>query len=232
MRRRVPGLDGGAAGLFTPEDWRLEPPRALAKLRRAMQAAGVQFVDAQVVGFKPGSVRLGDGGVHGADVLVLSPGADPCDLAPELAALSPIKGQILRYPHIRSDGEQPVIRCQGGYAVAARDGLAVGATMEPGLAARGVDPGLIAPMARWAAELFPDVRGASFVADSGIRAATPDGLPLVGPSAAAGVFVAVGARRNGWLLAPLVARMIAAYLADRDPGPFAGVLEARRFSPA
>ena len=64
-----------------------------------------------------------------------------------------------------------------------------------------------------------------------MRAATPDGLPLVGPSARAGVWLATGARRNGWLLAPLVARMLAAYLSDRDPGPYAGLLAPRRFAP-
>jgi glycine oxidase len=53
----------------------------------------------------------------------------------------------------------------------------------------------------------------------GVRASTPDGLPLVGWSATPGVMLAVGARRNGWLLAPLVADLVAAYLKGDNPGP-------------
>ncbi|HYE45155.1 MAG TPA: FAD-dependent oxidoreductase, partial [Caulobacter sp.] len=65
---------------------------------------------------------------------------------------------------------------------------------------------------------------------TGIRGATPDGLPLVGPSVRPGVWLAMGARRNGWLLAPLVAAMTRAYLAGEDPGPWAPHLDARRFT--
>jgi glycine oxidase len=39
----------------------------------------------------------------------------------------------------------------------------------------------------------------------------------------------VGARRNGWLFAPLVADMVAAYLNGDNPGPDAAVMDARRF---
>ncbi|HWU14145.1 MAG TPA: D-amino-acid oxidase, partial [Caulobacter sp.] len=49
-------------------------------------------------------------------------------------------------------------------------------------------------------------------------------------SAAPGVMLAVGARRNGWLLAPLVADLVAAYLKGDHPGPDAASLDARRFS--
>jgi glycine oxidase len=64
---------------------------------------------------------------------------------------------------------------------------------------------------------------------AGVRAATPDGLPLVGPSAAPGVLLAVGARRNGWLLAPLVAKVVAAYVTGRDTGRYAAQFDPRRF---
>jgi glycine oxidase len=62
-----------------------------------------------------------------------------------------------------------------------------------------------------------------------VRVTTPDGLPLVGWSRSPGVILAVGARRNGWLLAPLVANMVAAYVTDDNPGPDAAAMDARRF---
>jgi glycine oxidase len=233
LHRRVPGLASGVgAGLFTSEDWRLEPGAALSALGRAALDAGVEIVAQSVLAFEPGVARLGGGQTAAADLLVLATGADRGDLAPELAMLTSIKGQILRYAGTRAEDERPVLRCDGGYAVPARDGLRVGATMEAGLADRLVTPAATGSLGRLSAELFPALGGATFSAQAGVRAATPDGLPLVGPSAREGVFLATGARRNGWLLAPLVARMLAAYLADRDPGPYAGLLAARRFAPS
>jgi glycine oxidase len=42
-------------------------------------------------------------------------------------------------------------------------------------------------------------------------------LPLVGASHTPGVVLAVGARRNGWLLAPLIAAAVARCAAGADP---------------
>jgi glycine oxidase len=41
----------------------------------------------------------------------------------------------------------------------------------------------------------------------------------------------VGARRNGWLLAPLVAEMVTACVTGRDPGPYAARFDPARFEP-
>jgi glycine oxidase len=65
---------------------------------------------------------------------------------------------------------------------------------------------------------------------AGVRAATPDGLALVGRSAAPRVILATGARRNGWLLAPLIASAVAACVLGRDPGALAARLDPARFS--
>jgi glycine oxidase len=102
--------------------------------------------------------------------------------------------------------------------------------MEPGRSDRRIDEGAVAGLRRLAISLYPGLEGAEATAQAGVRAATPDGLPLVGPSNRAEVLLAVGVRRNGWLLAPLIADMIAAYLAGRDAGPFGAALDARRFA--
>ena len=101
--------------------------------------------------------------------------------------------------------------------------------MEPGLADTNVEPVALRPLVEAAGRLFPDLRGAAFLASAGVRAATPDGLPMVGASSEPGVLIAAGARRNGWLLAPLVARLIAACVTGGDPGPYAARLHPRRF---
>ena len=80
-----------------------------------------------------------------------------------------------------------------------------------------------------AAALFPGLADLEPQAFAGVRAATPDGLPLVGSYGAEGVMVARGARRNGWLFAPLIAETIADQLAGRPPSGAAAAFDPGRF---
>lgn len=198
--------------LLTPDDWRLSPRPALAALRAAATAEGVAFETAEA---PPGAP------------LVVATGAGGAGLAPELAHIEPIKGHILRLSGGPDTG--PVLRGDGVYICPDAQGAAVGATMERGLADRSIDPAMVERLRRAASDLLPELSGLDFRAETGVRAATPDGLPMVGPSTAPGVIVAAGARRNGWLLAPLVGQVVAAYLAGDDPGPYAARLDPRRF---
>jgi len=217
------------AALYAPQDWSLDPLMALAALRAAAVGAGAQIVSARVTGFEAGVARLSDGQTLAADALVLATGADATALAPELACLTPIKGHILRQPLSDRRTRGPVLRAAAGYVSATASGVHVGATMEAGRSDHTVDPAIVERLTRFGQRLYPPLEGARLEARTGVRAATPDGLPLVGPSAAPGVFIAAGMRRNGWLLAPLVADMIAAYLTGDNPGAFAARLNPRRF---
>ena len=203
-----------ASGVFTDEDWRLEPADALAVLRAEAEAAGVVFSTEAVHEPGPGQT------------LVLATGA-ASGPAPELALLAPIKGHILRLAGGPTSG--PTIRGEGVYVCPSRNGAAVGATMEPGAADRTIDAARAKALRDLADTVAPFLAGLPATAQAAVRAGTPDGLPLVGWSATPNVFLTVGARRNGWLLAPLVAQVAAAYLAGEDPGPHAAQLDARRF---
>jgi glycine oxidase len=229
--RRVPGLaEGFGPVVFTPEDWRLAPGPALAALQAAARDFGARIAGAAVTGFEAGRVALSTGETVDADVLVVATGAEGANLAPELAALSPIKGQVLRFPGAAVAPGTPVLRGEAGYLAGGVDGLCVGATMEPGRADRAIDPMVTERQRTLAVSLWPALSEAEAAPAAGVRAASPDGLPLVGPSARSGVLVAAGARRNGWLLAPLVASLVGAYAAGDDPGPCARAMDARRFS--
>jgi glycine oxidase len=214
----APGLSAAfAEGVMTREDWRLEPVAALAALRRAAAQAGVVF--------RPEPVS----GRGEADWLVAATGATP-GLAPELAYLSPIKGHILR---AQLDGVGRLsVRGEGAYAVPAAGGLAVGATMELGVADPKVDPSRAPALLAAGRDLFPALAGAPVTLAAGVRASTPDRLPMVGASLEPGVLVAAGARRNGWLLAPLVAQVITACVTGGDPGPYAARFDPQRFERA
>jgi glycine oxidase len=101
--------------------------------------------------------------------------------------------------------------------------------MEAGRSDTVVDPALLEPLAVKAGRLFPALAGKSYEGAAGVRMATPDGLPIAGPSREPKVLLASGARRNGWLVAPLVARTIVAHITGRDPGPHAARLDPARF---
>jgi glycine oxidase len=220
-----------ASGVFTPEDWMIDPEPALALIHARIEGLNGRIVEGRVVGFDDAQVRLASGVTLRADQMVVATGAEAAGLAPELRLLSPIKGQILHYLGSDPGRGGPIIRAEGSYAAPGRDGLKIGATMEAGLADRRIDPEAVARLHAFAVSLFPELEGAPFRALAGVRAASPDGLPLVGPSTEPGVMLAVGARRNGWLLAPLVAAMTAAYLAGDDPGPYARAFDPSRFGP-
>jgi glycine oxidase len=216
-RALAPGLsDTFRRALLTREDWRVEPVSALAALRRAAQAAGVRIRRTAVE-------EAADDGVL---VIATGAGRGLAAVAPELAGLSPIKGHIVRAA-VPAVGVS--VRGEGIYATPGDASLTIGATMEAGRDDTELDPAQVQALAAAGGELFPAVAQARRTAAAGVRAATPDGLPMVGWSGTAGVILAVGARRNGWLLAPLVAKMVAAYVMDRDPGPYAGRLAPGRF---
>ncbi|MDO8914135.1 MAG: FAD-dependent oxidoreductase [Phenylobacterium sp.] len=214
----APGLaPGWGHALLTREDWRIDAAAALVALRRAAQAAGVSFHPRAADGFEGGE-RL---------VIATGMGRDLGVIAPSLARLSPIKGHILR-----TDGpvyEGIVVRGEGAYITAAPGGLTLGATMQAGAGDLAVEADQVAGLLEAGARLFPSVRDAKVIAQTGVRAATPDSLPMVGRGRHHGVLLAVGARRNGWLLAPLVAQIITACVTEGDLGPYAARLDPRRF---
>jgi len=214
-RERSPWLTAEFGGVWTKEDWRLEPFLALAALHTATQDLGVVWRDAWVTDFAAGAATLSNGVRLAADALVIATGASTSliGVASELAALTPIKGHILAAPALVLGG--PVVRLEEAYICPAAGGALIGSTMEFGRADVGIDPAGVGRLRDLAAAAAPMFAGADLIARAGVRAATPDALPMVGESRTPGVWLAVGARRNGWLLAPLMARALVEGMAGR-----------------
>jgi glycine oxidase len=216
-------------GVYTPDDWRIDPSALLAALERALAAAGGRRVDAKLAVDGRGVWRV-DGASVEADSLVIAVGdgwGGFIDIAPSLKVLSPIKGQLVRIEGPPLDS--PVLRTRGGYLAPGAHGVVAGATMEAGRSDLTCDLGVAQTFVDLATRLVPGLAWADREARVGVRAATPDGLPLVGRSGRPDIRLAIGLRRNGWLLAPLVADMILADLAGEPPLPHAARLRADRF---
>ena len=227
----TPGLFAPAGAVLTPEDWTIEPSAVLAALRAALAAAGGQVRPAAVTAWRGGVAALADGDMAPADILVLATGFLAPGLGlppPELQRLQPIKGQIVS---LEADAPRggPVVRAEGIYVVPRASGPVAGATMEAGVRDLAIDLEASQRLKAAAAGLFPALARAAATGSAGVRASTPDGLPLVGESRVSGIRLAVGARRNGWLLAPLIAQITADQLAGGDGGDFAALFGPSRF---
>lgn len=225
------GRDG--EGVFTPDDWRVEAQAALALLSGL---SGLTRVDATVSGLSHEAgvwtATAADGVRWSAPFLILATGAaGPLDGLPEAVAdlihrIEPIRGQLTP---VRCAAPGRVLRGPGGYAAPSPEGALCGATMEAGVRDLIPDIGVAARQAAMGLVLI-GAAGQAGPPRVGIRGASPDGLPMAGPSGVEGLHLALAPRRNGWLLGPLVARVVADGIEDRAPLADAAVLSPLRFA--
>jgi glycine oxidase len=134
-------------------------------------------------------------------------------------AVRPVRGQLIRLTW-NSRPLSHVLWGKDCYVVPWQDGtVLVGATVEEvGFDERTTAAG-VRDLLDSVCELLPEAWSASFVeARAGLRPATSDGLPIVGRSTRVpGIVYATGHFRNGVLLAPLTAMIVAdLILEDRN----------------
>ena len=146
-------------------------------------------------------------------------------------AVRPVRGQLLRLGWPAAELSH-VLWGEECYMVPWEDGtVLVGATVEEvGFDERTTVAG-VRDLLDAAGTLVPAVRSAAFLeARAGLRPGTSDGLPIVGPAPGApGIVYAAGHYRNGILLAPLTAELVADYLVDDRRDPILDVLSPGRF---
>jgi glycine oxidase len=219
-------------------DHATDPRAVVTALAEAVHHAGVVSSTNVAVqrihfeGAKIAGVRLADGALVRAEQVVVAAGAWSGTIAglPPVP-LRPVKGQILRLRDPAGPGLLGrIVRFEGGYLVPRGDGRYVlGATMEERGFDTTVTAGGIYELLRDAGELVPGVH--ELIVEetaAGLRPATPDNAPLLGPDGEIdGLHWATGHHRNGILLAPVTAEIVAAGL-DGDAAPAA--FAPRRFS--
>jgi glycine oxidase len=231
-RRLEPGLTPSLnGGVHAAGEASIDPRALTGALLAALGAAGVEVrTGCEVVsglfdGDRLAGVRCGDGEELRAGAVVLANGAwaGRTEWLPEHARppVRPVKGEVLE---LRGrDGSTPcerILCSERVYLVPRGDGrLIVGATVEERGFDTAVSAGGVLELLREAYRLLPEVAEMELLdAVAGLRPGTPDNLPLVGPGAIGGLVLATGHFRNGILLAPLTADLIAAHLAG-EPLP-------------
>jgi glycine oxidase len=133
----------------------------------------------------------------------------------------PVKGQMLCLAGPRRDFLKHSVRSAEAYLVPRSDGrILVGATIEEAGFDKRVEPEVMQRFHQVAANFAPDLGEARMLeAWAGLRPATADNLPVLGKTPLPGYFVASGHFRNGVLLAPVTAAIMANVVRGLD-SPF------------
>ncbi|MHB1447019.1 MAG: glycine oxidase ThiO [Acidimicrobiales bacterium] len=227
-------------GVLVEGDHQVDPRRLSAALVEAARRAGVEFLAGTVkslvmeAGGGIGAVVGTAGRTQGrgtesltGGVVVLAAGAWSSALTGAagfppglLPPIRPVKGQILR---LRQRHGTPVINrnirglVEGSsvYLVPRSDGeVVVGATMEEQGFDTTVTTGAVMNLLRDAYGLVPEVSEFEFVeATASLRPCSPDNAPVIGPTGVTGLVMAGGHHRNGVLLTPVTADLVAELIA-------------------
>ncbi|MCC9308772.1 glycine oxidase ThiO [Kitasatospora sp. RB6PN24] len=240
----APGVRGG---LHVADDHQVDGRRLSTALLRAGELAGVTVhragaVELLVDDDRARGARLSTGERVTGEQVVLAAGSRS-HLLPGLTdgvlpAVRPVKGQILRlrippaYQPFLSRNVRAVVRGGHLYLVPRADGeLVIGATVEEQGYDTTVTAGGVYELLRDAHELVPGITELPLVESSaGLRPGSPDNAPLLGPTALPGLVAATGHYRNGVLLAPVTADLLAEYLATGTVPALAAPFSPSRFA--
>jgi glycine oxidase len=215
------GHDGPA--FYLPE--RCVDPRGLvAAALHTAKRRGVDFSS----GDKVTAVDLSEGEASGvttnktsfrASKVVNCAGAWSGQIAPYALPTRPVKGQMLYLTSPSRGLLKHVIRSPEVYLIPRSDGrILVGTTMEEAGFDKRTDVATIQRLHRGAIAMIPELRHAKILEDwAGLRPGTPDSLPILGATATPGYYVATGHFRDGILLAPITAHVMAQVVEGKDP---------------
>ncbi len=153
-----------------------------------------------------------------APVVVNCAGAWSGQIPPYNFPTRPVKGQMLSVVGEVAKLRQ-VIRSPEVYLVPRSDGrLLIGATVEEAGYNKRTTADAIQRMHRAAIALIPALAEARVLESwAGLRPGTPDDLPILGPTNIPGYFVATGHFRDGILLAPITAHVMAQVITGIEP---------------
>ena len=159
------------------------------------------------------------GPVIRAPVVVNCAGAWAGQLPPLQFPTRPVKGQMLSLVGASRDLVRHVIRAPEIYLVPRSDGrILVGATVEEAGYDKRTDAATIQRMQQAAIRLVPALAQARMLeAWAGLRPGSPDNLPILGATQIPGYFVATGHFRDGILLTPVTAQVMAQMVTGGQP---------------
>jgi glycine oxidase len=225
----LPELTPGDRRFILLEEHSLDPRELARALLAAVRATPIDLRPCTPIGIVSSAnaaieIHTPTGTLH-PDIFVDCTGAwaSTSALSPRLQ-VSPRKGQMLAVSLPPSLPLHFVVRTPEVYIVPRAAGslptrAIIGATVEDAGFDKVVHPDDIARLRNLAASLLPSLaRAPELETWAGLRPATPDGLPLLGSlPGQQNRFLAAGHYRNGILLAPATAHVMAQILSNEPP---------------
>jgi glycine oxidase len=240
--------------VFVPGDHQVENRRLMDALDRAIRRAGVEVIEgaevsALIVERGRATGLIANNAAMHAGAVVVAAGSwssrllEPAGLR---VRITPARGQMLA---VRGPASpiRHVLHSSRVYIVPRRDGrVVIGATVEYVGFTKAVTAGGIRGLLEAAIELVPGLADGEILETwAGFRPDTEDHWPVIGPCAVANLFLATGHFRNGILLAPITAELVADCIAHPtvagelrpfginrfDESPIAGSIQSAISSP-
>jgi glycine oxidase len=167
-----------------------------------------------------------------AGKIVNCAGAWSGQIAPVALPTRPVKGQMLCLVMPSRTTITHVIRSPEVYLIPRSDGrLLVGATVEEAGFDKRTDRATMQRFHHAALALVPKLADAKILEDwAGLRPGTPDALPILGATETPGYYVATGHFRDGILLAPITAQIMANVITGGAAGYDLKAFDPRRFT--
>jgi thiazole synthase len=221
-------------GYWFPADGQVNNRALYAALQAAVQSAKIEVLEGITISNLSGSKTVNcletDRGTFQADRYILAIGAWSQELLP--VPVQPRKGQMLalQVPAAEPLPLETVLFAEDVYIVPRRDGrIVVGATSEDvGFLPHNTESGIQGLRER-AVRLCP-ILDRYPIAEQwwGFRPSTPDELPILGHSPLSNLLLATGHYRNGILLAPATAQIVADLICQQ-PTPLLPSFSYQRF---
>lgn len=209
-KQRALGIESHVDGerIYYPNDGHVKPSHIVRALMEAGGKLGIEFMEETPVRSITAEGLVTDKGLLGAGTTVLAAGAWASQLMPGLPRAFPVKGHLIGYrmaagsvPHIQRHGHHYVLQRSCGFTIA-------GSTSEMVGFDRTLDLAQVAQLHEETKKYIPNLPEEWESAWIGFRPAV-DGEPRVERWRESNLWLAYGHFRNGILLAPLTAQLIA-----------------------
>ncbi|HEX8287175.1 MAG TPA: glycine oxidase ThiO [Pyrinomonadaceae bacterium] len=228
--------------LFFPNDWQVENRRLLHALEKYAELNQIKIVEnAEIVNLIIENKKIvgaeTENEKHYAETVVIATGAWTSLIKAEsftLPQVKPVRGQMISF-HTAKRLFNKVIYSPRGYIVPRADGrILVGATVEDVGFDKSVTDIGTELLRETALEISPSLGNLEIYEKwAGLRPYAADGLPILGDfSEAENLFIATAHYRNGILLAPITAKIIAEKIAADKNSEYLEIFSPRRFRTA